>query len=455
MSRGGGHGSAGGGPVSRPGRASRPALPDGSHVAGRQNLRLLVQLRWIAVLGQVLAIAVAVAGFSLALPLSDMGAVVVLLIVYNFFSQLRLKWHLPVSQIELFLALLVDVMALTAQLYLSGGATNPFIFLYLLQVALAAVLLRRRTTWMMAGVTSAAFAGLVLTRHHGYTLPLDLGGGLDSPFVLGMLVCFALNAVLLAAFITRITHNVRTRDARLAALRQRASEEEHIVHMGLLASGAAHELGTPLATLDVILGDWAHAPAVAADPELRQDVRDMQAQVQRCKTILGGILMSAGEVRGEALTRTTVSAFLDGLVAQWRQAHPAARLRYRRTIDTDAPVIADQGLQQMVFNVLNNALEASPTLQELTAVLEDGQLTLEIRDRGPGFVQDVLRSLGKPYRSTKGRPGRGLGLFLSHKVARSLSGTLSASNLPEGGACVTIRFPLSALTPEDADEPAE
>jgi two-component system sensor histidine kinase RegB len=108
-----------------------------------------------------------------------------------------------------------------------------------------------------------------------------------------------------------------------------------------------------------------------------------------------------------------------------------------------------------VFNVLNNALEASPTLQQFTAVLENGQLTLEIRDQGPGFVQDVLRSLGKPYRTTKGQPGRGLGLFLSHKVARSLSGTLSANNLPEGGACVTIRFPLSALTPEDADEPAE
>ncbi|HET8703368.1 ATP-binding protein [Castellaniella sp.] len=433
----------------------REASGDGSHVAGRQNLRLLVQLRWIAVLGQVLAIVVAVSGFSLALPLSDMATVVVLLIVYNFFSQLRLKWHLPVSQVELFLALLVDVMALTAQLYLSGGVTNPFIFLYLLQVALAAVLLRRRTTWMMAGVTSAAFAGLVLTRHHGYTLPLDLGGGLDSPFVLGMLVCYALNAALLAIFITRIMHNVRTRDARLAALRQRASEEEHIVHMGLLASGAAHELGTPLATLDVILGDWTHASAVTADPELLQDVRDMQAQVQRCKTILSGILMSAGEMRGEALSRTTVTAFLDGLVAQWRQAHPGARLRYSRTIDSDEVVIADQGLRQMVFNVLNNALEASPTLQQFTAVLENGQLTLEIRDQGPGFVQDVLRSLGKPYRTTKGQPGRGLGLFLSHKVARSLSGTLSANNLPEGGACVTIRFPLSALTPEDADEPAE
>src|SRR5690606_5653491 len=359
----------------------REASGDGSHVAGRQNLRLLVQLRWIAVLGQVLAIVVAVSGFSLALPLSDMATVVVLLIVYNFFSQLRLKWHLPVSQVELFLALLVDVMALTAQLYLSGGVTNPFIFLYLLQVALAAVLLRRRTTWMMAGVTSAAFAGLVLTRHHGYTLPLDLGGGLDSPFVLGMLVCYALNAALLAIFITRIMHNVRTRDARLAALRQRASEEEHIVHRGLLASGAAHELGTPLATLDAILGAWTHASAVTADPELLQDVRDMQAQVQRCKTILSGILMSAGEMRGEALSRTTVTAFLDGLVAQWRQAHPGARLRYSRTIDSDEVVIADQGLRQMVFNVLNNALEASPTLQQFTAVLENGQLTLEIRDQ--------------------------------------------------------------------------
>lgn len=432
-----------------------PAFADGMHVAGRQNLRLLIQLRWIAVLGQVLAIVVAVDGFSLALPLFNMALVVGLLIVYNLFSQLRLKWHFPVSQIELFLALLVDVMALTAQLYLSGGATNPFIFLYLLQVALAAVLLQRRTTWMMAGVTSAAFAGLVLTHHHGYTLPLDLGGGLDSPFVLGMLACFALNAVLLAAFITRITQNVRTRDARLAALRQRASEEEHIVHMGLLASGAAHELGTPLATLDVILGDWAHAPAVAADAELQRDVRDMQAQVQRCKTILSGILMSAGEVRGEVLTRTTVTAFLDGLVAQWRQAHPWARLKYSRRIDTDAVVIADRGLQQMVFNVLNNALEASPSLQQLTAVLENGQLMLEVRDRGLGFVQEVLHSLGKPYRSTKAQPGRGLGLFLSHKVARSLSGTLSANNLPEGGACVTIRFPLSALTPEDADESAD
>lgn len=433
----------------------RPVVPDGSSVAGRQNLRLLVQLRWIAVLGQVLAIIVAVDGFSLALPLFDMALVVALLIVYNCFSQLRLKWHLAVSQIELFLALLVDVMALTAQLYLSGGATNPFIFLYLLQVALAAVLLRRRTTWMMAGATSAAFAGLVLTRHHGYTLPLDLGGGLDSPFVLGMLVCFALNATLLAAFITRMTHNVRMRDAHLAALRQRAAEEEHIVHMGLLASGAAHELGTPLATLDVILGDWVRTPAVAGDPELRQDVRDMQAQVQRCKTILNSILLSAGEVRSESLTRTTVLAFLDGLVDQWRQAHPASRLQYDRCIETDAVVIADQGLRQMVFNVLDNALEASPAWQRLTATLANGWLMIEICDQGPGFAPEVLRELGKPYRSTKGQPGRGLGLFLAHQVVRSLSGSLSVNNAPEGGACVTIRLPLSALTPEDDDEPVE
>src|SRR5690606_2409011 len=171
-------------------RLETPDSPANAYVAGRQNLRLLVQLRWIAVLGQVLAITVAVVGFSLALPLFDMALVVLLLILYNLFSSLRLKWHLPVGQIELFFALLIDVMALTVQLYLSGGATNPFIFLYLLQVALAAVLLRRRTTWMMAAATSIAFAGLVLTRHHGYTLPLDLGGGLDSPFVLGMLACF-------------------------------------------------------------------------------------------------------------------------------------------------------------------------------------------------------------------------------------------------------------------------
>src|SRR4029077_14698827 len=104
---------------------------------------------------------------------------------------------------------------------------------------------------------------------------------LTGPYIQGLLLCFALNAALLVIFITRINRNLRARDARLADLRERASEEEHIVRMGLLASGAAHELGTPLSTLSVILGDWRRMPAIAADPQMLEEIEEMQAQVQR------------------------------------------------------------------------------------------------------------------------------------------------------------------------------
>src|SRR5439155_26688172 len=132
-------------------------------------------------------------------------------------------------------------------------------------------------------------------------------------YVAGLLLCFVIDAALLVIFIGRINRNLRQRDASLAGLRQRAAEEEHIVRMGLLASGAAHELGTPLATLSVIVGDWARMGPFAAEPELRDEIQEMQEQLQRCKSIVSGILLSAGEARGESPVHTTLHAFLDGL----------------------------------------------------------------------------------------------------------------------------------------------
>ncbi|MFT0548838.1 sensor histidine kinase [Allopusillimonas ginsengisoli] len=421
---------------------------NGNDASGRDNLRQLVQLRWIAVLGQIVAIFVAQVGFRLPLPLEHMIVVVVLLAMFNVFSMGRLHLRTPVRQAEIFLALLLDVGALTALLYLSGGPTNPFIFLFLLQVALAAILLRPATTWAIFALTTLAFIGLSLTSHR-FALPLELGRGLSSPFILGMLVCFALCALLLVIFITRITQNLRLRDARLADMRQRTAAEEHIVHMGLLASGAAHELGSPLATLDIILGDWSHGEQLGRDPELAQDLHEMQVQVRRCKAIVSGILMSAGEMRGEEPTETTVNDFMGALVRQWRASHPAGLLQYENQFGEDVRIISDHALKQMVFNVLDNALEASPAGQRLVVTHEDDWLVITVSDQGPGFAPLILSEIGKPYQSTKGRPGGGLGLFLSLNVARKLSGSLMAANLPGRGACVTIRLPLSALTPEE------
>ncbi|WP_084197263.1 ATP-binding protein [Solimonas soli] len=412
----------------------------------------LIQLRWIAVVGQILTIGFVEFVFGVALPLLPMLLVVSGLVVLNLFSLLRPRAQGDVSNGALFAGLLVDVAALTALLYFSGGATNPFVFLYPLQVTLAAVLLEAWSTWTLVAITSLCFAGLTL-----FYVPLQLPSGsheeLFQLHIIGMLICFVMDVALLVVFMTRINRNLRARDARLADLRQRAAEEDHIVRMGLLASGAAHELGTPLATLSVILGDWKRMPVFRESPELLAEIEDMQAEVKRCKTIVTGILLSAGEARGEHPEVTTIAAFFDDLVEDWTATRPVRELAYELQIDDDErSIVSDSALKQILGNVLDNALEASPDWVGFKVSGDDDSLTLAVRDRGPGFAPEMLAQLGKPYQSSKGRPGGGLGLFLVVNVVRKLGGRVEARNVEGGGAMVTLRLPLAALSIGDRGE---
>ncbi|MFT4241998.1 MAG: ATP-binding protein [Acidovorax sp.] len=427
-------------PATAPERSPRSA----DAAAGLKNLQQLIQLRWIAVVGQVFTIELAHYSLGLALPLRELLLVVGCLAVFNIVSLLRLRTGLAVRNVELFLALLIDVAVLTVQLYLSGGTGNPFVFLYLLQITLGAVLLRGAYIWTIVAATVACF-GALARYHLPLDLPQDLHEGLPTLYVTGLLVCFALNATLVVVFITRISLNLRERDARLADARRRRVEEEHIVRMGLLASGAAHELGTPLATLAVILGDWQHDAQLKASAPLQEDIAEMQAQVQRCKSIVSGILLSAGETRGEASVPTTVCSFVDALAREWRHTRSLPRFDYRNDFGADTPMVSDTTLQQMVFNVLDNARDASPHWVGMRVTRDGEALRITVTDAGPGFAPGMLERLGTPYQSTKNRPGGGLGLYLVLNVARTLGGSVTARNRPEGGAEVTIELPLAAV----------
>jgi two-component system sensor histidine kinase RegB len=409
-----------------------------AETAAAANMRQLIHLRWIAVAGQTIAILLVDLGLGVPLPLVEMLGVALLLGIANLLVTVTVSRH-RVHDAEVMLALLLDMGTLTLQLYFSGGATNPFILLYLLQVVLGAILLPPVFAGALVLATALSYALLSVR-----AVPLAIPGGLIAEtadlFAIGRWIAFAMVAGLLVLFITRITRNLRARDAHVADLRQRAAEEDGIVRMGLFASGAAHELGTPLGTLSVILADWRRMPAITTDPELAAEVREMQAEVQRCKGIVSDILHSAGQPRGEAMESVAAGPFLNTVVEAWQPTHPQIPLDYDPGDAGAAVIAADPALRQAIWNLLDNSAEVSLAVR-LRARIEGDMLAITVSDYGPGFTPETLMAVGQLYQSTKGA-GHGLGLFLATNVARRLGGQLEARNLPSGGAEVRLLLPV-------------
>ncbi|WP_414713215.1 ATP-binding protein [Sphingomonas sp.] len=405
---------------------------------------LLTQLRWLAVGGQLVTVAVVNFALGIDLPLTQLLMSTATLAALNIASHVLIASGARFSDGALAAALLFDVGALTVQLSLSGGITNPFAALFLLHIVLGAVLLRPHYPWAIVAATLIAL-GILALDPTPLVLPPDLPVDPVNLYLGGGFVCFVLIAVLLVIFIGQISRNLRTHDAALAAVRQRAAEEDHIVRMGLLASGAAHELGTPLSLLSVAIGDWRAMPRLKDDAELQEELAEMDGAVRRCKAIVSGILMSAGEARGVAPEVTSVRRFLTEIVADYRASLLPGTLDFDDRFGADVTIVSDPALRQVIGNVIDNAIEVSPGRVALTVLREGEALVLDIADRGTGFAPEILATFGQPYRSTKGKPGGGLGLFLLVNVLRKLGGEASAENRLDGGARVRIVLPIAAL----------
>ena len=423
--------------------SATPTTPVVYPAASARNMALLLQLRWMAVVGQLVTIWFASSELGIVLPLAQLVAIPALLALVNLATHAMGPERTGYSDVELIGALMLDVMALTWQLYLTGGTTNPFTFLFLLQIVIGAILLPPNWSWVIAAISVLSVVLLAFFR-----VPLALPAALQADplrlYLAGSDICFFLIAALLVFFVIRIDRNRRQSDAALAQLRQRAAEEDHIVRIGLLASGAAHELGTPMATMSVLVRDWFAHPAFVTAPELIEELHDMETELARCKSIVSGILMSAGEARGENPVVTTADTFVRDFAGEWH-ARSGGAVHLVNRIAHDVPIVSDPALRQVIGNVIDNALEVSPDHVDVIAAIEADMLILTFRDRGPGFSNDMVARVGRPYASTKGRPGGGLGLFLVFNVVRKLGGEVVVRNHQGGGAEVQLAIPVKAI----------
>lgn len=373
-------------------------------------------------------------GLGIRMPLVPMSAVLTLLALFALFTAWRLRLDAPATQMEFLAHLLADLTAFAVLVFFSGGATNPFVSLMLVPVVIAAISLRPRWVWLLAAVAGGYYALLLFVYQ-----PLAVADPVAAygMHLGGMWFNFLISAGLIAFFVTRMHAGLRVRDQELAALREKQLRDERIVALGTQAALAAHELATPLATIQTTAHELASE--FANDPDIGADCRLLEQQAQACKRILTRL---AARAEDGAPAARPLDAWLAEVIERWQVLRPDAQVAVKLPADRRSFVPPD-GLEQAVMNVLNNAADVAPDVVEFSAETDDDGLRIDIADRGPGFTPEQKAQAGRVLFS--GKPGRGwgVGLALTHATLERLGGNLALTEREGGGTRVRIRLPWS------------
>lgn len=407
-----------------------------------KNLRRLARLRSIVIGAEVVAVFLSVFAFDVELRLLPLALVIGAQVALNLFTWLRLQSPRSVSERELFLQLVLDVAALTVVLYFSGGASNPFTLLYLLFVSLtAAALPSANAIWGIVGISGLCYSGLLVL----YVLvPNSHPHELFALHVVGMWSGFIASSCLIAFFAVSMNKVLRQNHQIVAEAREKMLRDERLVALGTLAAGAAHELGTPLATMQIISNelahDFPHIPDIAAHSAM------LTTQIGRCKDSLSVLSASAGQAHIEAGGSEALDTYLNRVIAEWHKTRPTANVSCQWSTHAAAPyILAEQTLSHALTNMLNNAADASIDHIQITGQWTDAQLTLEICDRGEGLTPSASANIGKTVFTTKSGAGLGLGLYLTYATINRLGGSVELFNRDAGGTCTRVVLPLTKL----------
>ncbi|MDY6984110.1 MAG: ATP-binding protein [Pseudomonadota bacterium] len=435
-----------------------PARP--AATALQANLYRLFTIRLIVFACQVAALAYAYFIAAMRLDYGLILGIVALLGLVNGALYWRLARHAEPSQREFFVHLLIDVAGLSVLLYFTGGASNPFVSYFLVPVTIAAATLAPRYTWLLSALALGCYSLLLFVfrpldalmpaaevEHAEHVMPgmtpaVDSVTSAMNLHTLGMWFNFLVSAALITYFVVKMAAELRVREERIARYREDTLRNEQIVALATQAAGTAHEMGTPLGTMAVLLKEMKQERA--EDAELASDLALLQRQVTACRDSLRNLVTKA-DLHNQRTTRVGLRAFIGELYDQWRLVRPEVSCSLAWAVagdaDADTEVDVDPTLQQALINMLNNAADASPAGIEVTLRRDAQQWQMLIRDHGKGISRDVAGQIGTRIVSTK-EGGMGVALVLSQATLNRLGGNVSLHELREGGTLTEITLPL-------------
>jgi len=413
-----------------------------THTTARQNLYRLSLIRGVVLLGQIVALIYFTAVRPIGLPVGSIGIVLAIYASVTAATLQRSRLNVPIADREFFIHLLVDIIFFSMLLYFSGGASNPFISYYLIPISIAAIALPRYYTTAIALVALAAYS-LLLAYHvpvmaiapsqQGHTM------GANNLHILGMWANFAVSAAIISYFVSRIATALKLQQQKIAEQRESQLQDEQLLAVGTLAAGTAHELGTPLNTMKLIIDEML----LQKTADHSADLSLLSQQIDQCRTTLKQLQTTAEQSISKDFPTQSLRSYFDPLLERWQLMRPKlkARISYA-DCDGPTPILRfHPTIAQSILNLLNNAADASPQSVEVRISWTENSVEMLIRDRGLGMDPANIDSIGKPFFSSKAE-GLGLGLFLSQTTVSRFGGTVSLQDITEGGTLTRVTLPL-------------
>jgi two-component system sensor histidine kinase RegB len=425
------------------------------------RLDTILRLRWLAALGQLTAIFIVAQGLEFEVPVVACVAVVGVSALLNLALQIAFN---PMQRLEPFQAaglLALNIVELAALLFLTGGLQNPFSFLLLAPVLISATVLPLRLT-IGLGLLAVACASALVFFH--LPLPWDSEDPLVLPpiYLLGVWFSIVLAIGVTSLYASQAAEEARKLSDALAATELVLTREQHLTQIDGLAAAAAHELGTPLATIFLISRELEKT--IDADNPLASDMKTLREQAQRCRDILAKITQLSSS--GAPFDRMKLSTLIEEAVAPHRDFGVVIKVRLAVAATREPVVARNPAVLYGVGNILENAVDFARTTVEVNAWWNADSVEIVISDDGPGIAPDMLKRIGEPYLSRRRsadethreRTGLGLGVFIARTLLERTGAKVSFSNrtFPDHGAVVQIAWPRARFEAEQtAAEPTD
>ena len=409
--------------------------------ASQQNLWRLAIIRMMVLVAQGATLWIAYASELIHLDWMQLIGLLVLSFIAILLTLLRLRLSWPVTEFEFAVQLGFDIFIHSALLYYTGGSTNPFVAYYLVPLTIAAATLSWMYSLILGGLALTGYTALLIWFHPLHMVGEKYGINLISLHLFGMWLNFALSAVFIIFFVVKMAGAVRNQDLLQAVRREEAMRDQQLLAVATQAAGAAHELGTPLSTMSVLLAELEQS--YRADRLLHEDVKLLQGQVKLCRETLQQLVRASEADRNHKAEWQPITQWMKKSLDRWHLMRPEATYSYQvlsRENEPSKQIPAD--VTQALLNVLNNAADACPDNLIITLEWSQEWISVKIKDHGSGVPLAIAEQLGKPFITTKGK-GFGLGLFLTQASVNRAGGTVKLYNHATGGTLAELRLPCA------------